>query len=265
MSLTASPTNKILSFTFACFSSPLKMTQHIQSMVIKIILTLPMIILSQQTLAEDYHFVGVEGSSIQNIGKFVFQKLCLEQQLNCDVEMLPAPRAERSMVASQAVGEVMRVWSYGEEHPTFIRVPTSYYSVKTAVYVRTGSDINVQTSADLKGLTIGVLEGVKHSQNLAIEAKSVIKASTPQQLVNLLTRKRVDAIVSSYVDGKATITAMRADNFVELSAVTDTHPLYIYIHHSHAELAPIIDNTINKLMASGEMNNIILEAESNSF
>ncbi|WP_194945073.1 substrate-binding periplasmic protein [Shewanella sp. TC10] len=231
----------------------------------KIILTLPMIFLSQQIAAEEYHFVGVEGSSIQNIGKLVFQQLCAEQQLNCDVEMLPAPRAERSMLASKAVGEVMRVWSYGEEHPNFIRVPTSYYSVKTAVYVRKGSGINVQTAADLKGLTIGVLEGVKHSQNVSHEAKSVIKASTPQQLVNLLTRERVDAIVSSYVDGKATIAAMNADKLVELSTITDTHPLYIYIHPDHAQLAPIIDNTINKLMASGEMSSIILEAESHSF
>ncbi len=88
-------TYKVLKSTFAILSSILNLAQATKSIVSKIILALPMIILSQQTVAEGYHFVGVEGSSIQNIGKLVFQQLCIEQQLNCDVEMLPAPRAER--------------------------------------------------------------------------------------------------------------------------------------------------------------------------
>ncbi|GAA0784076.1 MULTISPECIES: substrate-binding periplasmic protein [Pseudomonadati] len=220
-----------------------------------------------QVFSDDYstHFVGVADSSIQNIGRVILEEICFTQKLQCDIEMLPAPRAERSMREGQVNGEIMRVWRYGEDNPDFIRVPTSYYAVKTAFFTRKDSLLKLADTADITELNVGVLTGVKHTQNLGLDPKKVFYSSTTEKMMELLIKKRVDVVIASYIDGMATIKKMNADNLMVQKASIKSQPVYVYIHPNSKELAPIIDNTIKMLTKTGKLRVMIADAEQNGF
>ncbi|UJF20429.1 substrate-binding periplasmic protein [Shewanella sp. OMA3-2] len=209
------------------------------------------------------HFVGVADSSVQNIGRVVLEKICVTQKLHCDVEMLPAPRAERSMREGSVNGEIMRVWRYGEDNPEFIRVPTSYYEIKTAFFTRKDTQYKIASVADIMDLNVGVLTGVKHTQNLGLDPKKVFYSTTTEKMMNLLDKKRVDVVIASYMDGTATINKMHAENLIVQSTTIKTQPVYMYIHPNKKELVPIIDNAINNLIKSGKLQAIITDVENN--
>ncbi|WP_434938165.1 substrate-binding periplasmic protein [Shewanella sp. HL-SH8] len=209
------------------------------------------------------HFVGVADSSIQNIGRVVLDQICFIQQLHCNIEMLPAPRAERNMREGLVNGEIMRVWRYGEDNPDFIRVPTAYYEIKTAFFTRKDTQYKIASVADIIDLNVGVLTGVKHTQNLGLDPKKVFYSTTTEKMMDLLDKKRVDVVIASYMDGMATINKMHANNLIVQSATIKTQPVYVYIHPNKKELVPIIDNGIKNLVKSGKLHLIIADAEKN--
>ncbi|QIR14904.1 substrate-binding periplasmic protein [Shewanella aestuarii] len=210
---------------------------------------------------KQYHFVSVENSSVQTIGKIVFQQICYKTQLNCYVDMLPAPRAERRMLDAATSGEVMRVWSYGVDNPQFLRVPTPYYHIQTAMIVRGDSGYNITRVEELAPLTIGALQGVKHSQQFALMGAELIYASTTEQLLRLLTKGRIDVAITTYTDGLAVMMRMQADHLAMLPTILSQHPTYVYIHPNYAHLVPIFDDAIKALIDSGEINTMTAQAE----
>ncbi|MCW3174101.1 substrate-binding periplasmic protein [Shewanella subflava] len=216
-----------------------------------------------QALSDDRatHFVGVADSSIQNIGKIIIQEICFTQKLQCDIEMLPAPRAERSMRDGQVNGEIMRVWRYGEDNPDFIRVPTSYYEIKTAFFTRKNTPLNISSVADITELNVGVLTGVKHTQNLGLNPQKVFYSATTEKMMDLLNKKRVDVVIASYMDGMATINKRYEAGLMVQPATIKTQPVYVYIHPNRQELVPIIDNAIKSLAKTGKLSAMIAEAE----
>lgn len=221
------------------------------------------LVVSPQAFSDDNntHFVGVADSSIQNIGRIILEEICFTQKLQCDIEMLPAPRAERSMRDGQVSGEIMRVWRYGEDNPDFIRVPTSYYEIKTAFFTRKDTQFSITSVADIAELNVGVLTGVKHTQNLGLNPKKVFYSATTEKMMDLLNKKRVDVVIASYMDGMATINKRYADTLTVQSATIKTQPVYVYIHPNSKDLAPIIDNAIKTLVKTGKLSTMIADAE----
>lgn len=251
----------VLVTLFLAFQAPCYYQKKLKSLLCVFLLGF-----TPQAFSDDdaTYFVGVADSSIQNIGRVVIDEICFTHKLHCNIEMLPAPRAERSMRKGLVNGEIMRVWRYGEDNPEFIRVPTSYYEIKTAFFTRKDSQYKITSVADIVDLNVGVLTGVKHTQNLGLDPKKVFYSTTTEKMMNLLSKNRVDVVIASYMDGMATINRMHVENLIVQSATIKTQPAYVYIHPNSKKLVPIIDNAIKDLITSGKLQTIITTAEHNA-
>ena len=216
-------------------------------------------------VAEVYPFAGIKGLAEQEVGELIFKKICKNQRLECHIDMLPANRAERYVNASSSAGEIMRIWEYGYDNPDLIRVPTPYYNLQTALFVRNDNRLNIYSLQDISDVNVGVIRGVKYTNIIDTNHNKLIEGRSTEQLMNLLTKGRIDVAVTSRFDGISTIQSMNIDNVMILPVELQTHPLYVYIHPQYAFLVPLIDDAINRIADSGELTKISSVAEQQVF
>ncbi|QBF82798.1 hypothetical protein EXU30_08915 [Shewanella maritima] len=114
---------------------------------------------SPALFANTLHFKGIEDLSEQEIGYVVFKQLCQEMGLKVDIELLPANRAERAVSAGLAAGEIMRIYSYGENNDQVVRVPTPYYALKTTAFALANNDEARDLLYKLEQANVGIVRG----------------------------------------------------------------------------------------------------------
>ncbi|WP_153915532.1 substrate-binding periplasmic protein [Shewanella sp. TC10] len=212
-----------------------------------------------------YSFVGVAGLAEQEVGASLFATLCAKYQLDCDIEMLPASRAEHNVCEAKSVGEIMRSWEYGLDNPDLLRVPTPYYYLQTALIVRSDNLLNIYSLRDIKDVNVGVIRGVKHSEHIETNSNKLLKVGSTEQLMNLLVKGRIDVAVTSRLDGASTLRKMNIENVMILPVELETHPLYFYLNSEYAHLLPILDRAIKESINSGLVDKWSAIAESSMF
>lgn len=67
----------------------------------------------------------------QDIGRVVLPKLYKELGIEIDIEPMAGDRAQAEATSANKDGEIMRIWTYGENNPKTKRVPTPYYYLET--------------------------------------------------------------------------------------------------------------------------------------
>ncbi|KPZ69100.1 MULTISPECIES: ABC transporter substrate-binding protein [unclassified Shewanella] len=204
-------------------------------------------------MAKPYSFVGIQGLAEQEVGARLFDGFCKKYQLNCEIEMLPASRAELNVCEAKSAGEIMRIWEYGIDNPDLIRVPTPYYHLKTALLVRSDNRLNIYSLKDIVDVNVGVIRGVKHTEQIDVNPDKLLKVASTEQLMQLLVKGRIDVAVTSRLDGASTLNKMNIDNVMILPVELQTYPLYVYLNSEYAHLAPILDSAINDSINAGLM------------
>ena len=227
----------------------------------KYLLCVVLMFSSAKVQAEPYPFVGIKGLAEQEVGQAIFTEICNSHRLKCKIDMLPANRAERSVGLSKSAGEIMRIWEYGIENPDLIRVPTPYYFLQTALLVRDDNRLNIYSLKDIVDVNVGVIRGVKHTQLINANENKLLQVSSTEQLMRLLIKGRIDVAVTSRLDGLSTINKLGTDNIMVLPVELQTHPLYVYVNPEYAHLVPVLDDAINLITHSGELESARLVAE----
>ena len=67
----------------------------------------------------------------QEVGRLVLPQIYKNIGIDISIEPLPAQRAQYAARTGSKDGEIMRIWTYGDENLTTIRVPTAYYFLET--------------------------------------------------------------------------------------------------------------------------------------
>ena len=86
--------------------------------------------------------------------------------INVDIRAFPPARATTENVSARVAGEIERIYSYGVKYPTLVRVTPSYYSQTSVVYAQKSRQLNISSKEDLKKYRVGVVRGVKHTDDL---------------------------------------------------------------------------------------------------
>jgi hypothetical protein len=107
------------------------------------------VFLSLFSQAEEYDLVSIEGLYEQQVGQLILPVIYKKLGLDITITAMPGKRAMLEAVSGRKDGEIMRIWSYGIEHPETLRVPTPYYQLETVAFYKEGADVDVTSTKDL--------------------------------------------------------------------------------------------------------------------
>jgi len=211
--------------------------------------------------AETYNFASINFLVEQQIGTIVLPQIYKELGINITIKQLPGDRAQFEAVSGMSDGEIMRIYTYGNENPTVHRVPTSYYYLETMAFTKKGSGITISKKADLAKYSIAKVRGVKHTNNITIGLTNVSNVSSTEAMMRLLNDNLVDVVLTNTLDGLLTIKRLELDNIIASTKPLARLDLFHYIHEDHKTLIPKVDKEIKKMKASGELSEIIEKAK----
>jgi polar amino acid transport system substrate-binding protein len=211
--------------------------------------------------ASEYHFVSINNLIEQEIGRLVIPQIYRKLGIDITITPLPAKRAQLEATSGKSDGEIMRIYNYGEENSTTIRVPTPYYSLETMAFIKKNAGIEITKKEDLGKYKIVKVRGVKHTNNITQGLVNVSDVDSTEQMMWLVEKGMVDVALTNTIDGLMALRILNIDDIVPLDAPLATLDLFHYIHESHKDLVPLVDNKIKEMLASGELSLIIKAAE----
>ena len=184
-------------------------------------------------------------------------------RLGIDLTVTPLP-GQRALVESSSGrkdGEVLRIGGISEKYPELIRIDTPIVSLRSGVYVRKGSDIEIGAPEDLAPYRVAILRGVVHAERNARFAASVEVVNGIDQLLKLLESDRVDAVIHTVFTTSQSIQANRRyARKITGPTIMEEIPMYHYLHKDHMKLAVQVAEMLSEMDAAGEVQSLF-EAE----
>lgn len=220
------------------------------------------LLLSSSCFAEVYHFNSIQNLAEQQIGAIILPEIYHKLGLEIVIHPLPGKRAQMEVINGKADGEIMRIWIYGQETPSVIRVPTPYYHLETTAFVLKNSGNTVSCIDDLKRYTLAKVSGVKHTSNITEGMQNVYDLGSTEQMMKFLHSGRADVALTNTINGILELRRLKITDIVPSGSPLETLDLFHYIHKDHKELIPRIDAVIKEMIESGELQDLILKAES---
>jgi len=217
---------------------------------------------TNQSIAEEYHFVSIENLIEQEVGRLIIPEIYKKIDIKVKITPLPGMRAQFMATSGKRDGEIMRIWTYGQENQTTIRVPTPYYYLETMGFIHKDSGIVINSKEDLAKYKLVKVRGVKHTNNISNGMPNVYNLNNTEAMMKFLAAGRCDIALTNTVDGMLAIKKNGLTNIVPIHKPLAFLNLYHYIHEDHKDLVPKVDAVIKKMKASGELDKIIKNAES---
>lgn len=221
----------------------------------------PQTFFTTSTKAPEYHFTSIEKLVEQQIGEQILPQIYQSIGINIQITSMPADKAEAIANRGLADGEIMRIWTYGEENPKSIRVPTPYYYLETMPFVLKDSGIVIRSKADLSQYRIAKVRGVKHTNNITEGLPFVFESHSTENIFKLLRAGKVDVAITNTLDGLIVINNMAVNDIIPMDSPLKTLPLYHYIYQSKAAVVSQVDNAIKQLQKTGQLDIMIKQAE----
>ncbi|WP_286232682.1 substrate-binding periplasmic protein [Thalassotalea sediminis] len=208
-----------------------------------------------------YKFASIENLIEQELGRLILPVIYRNLGIDIIVTPLPAERAQYLANAGIKDGEIMRIWSYGEENPNVIRVPTPYYYLETMPFILRNSKVSINQVEDLINYRIAKVRGVKHTNNITKGLHKVSNTNSTKNMFMLLNNGVVDIAITNTIDGVLNAEKMGYKDIIPLDEPLAVKPLYHYIHKRHKGLVELVDNEIKRLQENGELKRLIEQAE----
>ncbi|QYJ88044.1 transporter substrate-binding domain-containing protein [Shewanella mesophila] len=212
-------------------------------------------------LQPSYRFASIEYLLEQEVAREVIPQIYQGLGLNVEVLPLPGNRAQHAAVSGQLDGEVLRIWRYGDDNPTMLRVPTPYYYLETMAFVRADSGIVIREPKDLQPYRVVRVRGVKHTNNITAGLPRVRDVDSTKMMFELLRNHHADVALTNHLDGQIMMKRYHFENIMAMPTHLGHRVLYHYLHPKHARLLPVIDAEFKRLEDASELATIIKAAE----
>lgn len=181
--------------------------------------------------------------------KAVYQRVGVELVL---VD-LPAKRALIESSQGRVDGEIQRILAVKDEYPTLlpVRVPVNY--IEPAAFVKR-RQFRVDGWESLRPHAIGIVRGVGSSERGTRGMPRVEAAGTMDQLMLMLAAERIDVAVNDLFSGVLVNRRLGLDGALRpLSPPLERILLYHFLHESHRDLIPRLEETMRQMEATGEL------------
>lgn len=216
---------------------------------------------AQISFGQTLHFVSIEHLVEQEIGAIVLRHIYQKLGITIIITPLPGLRAEHQATRGKVDGEVMRIYTYANENPNLIRIPTPYFQLETMVFTKKTRGIDINSKAELSDYSIAKIRGVKHTNNITVGLQNVTDVESTNALIKLVNDGLVDVALTNTIDGLLAIHHLKLETVV----VPSSHALakldlYHYLHQDHKDLVQKVDQVIREMKASGEMDKVTQHA-----
>lgn len=215
----------------------------------------------ENVLANKYKFASIENLIEQEIGRIVLPQIYQNISIDIVITPLPGERAQFEANVGKKDGEIMRIWTYGDENSTSIRVPTPYYYLETMAFIMKGSTVIIRQKGDLAKYRLAKIRGVKHTDNITAGFSDVYEMNSTENMFRMLRKGQVDVVLTNTLDGNLVLKKLGFNNIVSIKKPLATLPLYHYIYEKNKVLVPLIDKEILRLSKNGELEKLISLAE----
>jgi|TARA_B110000196_G_scaffold289736_1_gene275511 ABC-type amino acid transport substrate-binding protein len=212
-------------------------------------------------IAEEYHFVSIKGLIEQDVGRIIIPEIYKNLGMTVTIQPVPGKRAQQLATSGKKDGEIMRIFTYGLENPTTIRVPTSYYNLETMAFIKKDSGIVIKSKEDLRKYKVVKVSGVKHTNNITKGMSNVTDIQSTESMMKFLDKGRADVALTNTVDGNLIIKKLGYTQIIPIDKPLAVLDLFTYIHQEHKDLVPKVDAMIKKMKANGEMKALVKKAE----
>ncbi len=247
---------------------PLNSTQHLRThikrpctrVITYFLLCLTPFLLAPMTSASDYEFASIENLIEQRVGAEVLRKIYKNLDIDITVTPMKAERAELEATAGLKDGEALRIFNYGNEHPSVIRVPTSYYQLNTMAFFKAGNSVSIKSISDLKRYRVAYIKGVKHTDAIIEQLGNKVRdVDNTTEMMRLINNGRIDIGIISRADGLNTIKELGLTTIDSIKQPLSTLNLYHYLHISNTDLVEPVNNMIVNMKDSGTLQKLIEE------
>lgn len=208
-----------------------------------------------------YEFASIQFLIEQEIGRIVLPQIYKNIGIEIDIIPFPGERAQLEANQGNKDGEIMRIWSYGDENDQSVRVPTPYYYLETVAFSLTKNKISVESSEDLKKYKLAKIRGVKHTNNITKGLTNVYVMNSTENMFKMLLSGKVDIVLTNSLDGEVVLKRLGLEHKVTGAKPLATLPLYHYINQKNRNLVPLINAEILRIRNNGVLDNMISQAE----
>ncbi|BAJ01290.1 substrate-binding periplasmic protein [Shewanella violacea] len=218
-------------------------------------------IIANFSAATELHFVSIEKLVEQEVGRVIIPEIYNKLGIKITIAPMPGKRAQQMANSGAIDGEIMRIYSYGDETLNTIRIPTPYYYLETMAFIRQGSNVVIHSSEDLKKYRLAKVRGVKHTNKITLNMINVHDVDSTEQMMQFLNSGHVDVALTNTLDGVKIIEKLGLSNIRPIDKPLAVLDLYHYIHKKHEHLVPKVNVIIIQMKLNGEMRNLIKDAE----
>lgn len=212
--------------------------------------------------AQEYRFVSIEHLIEQEVSNIIIKEVYKDLGIDVSITPYPAIRAEKKAVSGEMDGEICRIYSFGNNKPSLIRVPTSYYYVESMGFVNKDSGIVVNSRIDLKNYSVGVIRGVKISQEMTEGVSEVHEVKNTESLIKMLNSGRIDIALTNTIDGNIMIQKLGLEDAITtIQTPLVTMDLFHYIHENNLDIVYKVNEKILEMKNNGELEVLIKSAE----
>jgi hypothetical protein len=208
-----------------------------------------------------YHFASIEFLIEQEVGRIVLEQIYNNIGINITISPLPAKRAQYLANTGIKDGEIMRIWTYGDENLNSIRVPTPYYYLETMPFVLKKSRIVIKQKQDLAEYRLAKIRGVKHTNNITQGFSNIYEMSSTEVMFKQLLSGNVDVVLTNTIDGNLVLKRLGLSDIKMMQSPLVRLPLYHYVNQKNQHLVPLIDQEIQRMKSNGGLVDLIALAE----
>jgi polar amino acid transport system substrate-binding protein len=212
-------------------------------------------------IAEQLRYASIAGLVEQEVGRLVIPQVYKKLDMEVIIVPMPAQQAQKNARSGKYDGEIMRIWTYGEESTDVVRVPTPYYQLETMAFYKPHQGIEISSKEDLVNYRLLKILGVKHTENITSGFNNVVDIESTDKMMQLLEYGRADVALTNTIDGIVALKKLKIENIVHLDKPLAVLNLYHYIHRSHKELVPLVDKMLRAMQSSGELKILVEQAE----
>lgn len=161
--------------------------------------------------------------------------------------------AERGLIDANAGiddGDLSRIAGLDKTYPNLVRVPEKIFDLEFVALTRKARAHHVNWRS-LEPLSVGYIKGWKIFEQSLTPKTAAITTDTPEQLMEMLGRGRVDVALYSRWMGLAMAHQMRIGDVHVIEPPLATREMFVYLHRRHAALAPKIAEALRALKREG--------------
>ena len=147
-------------------------------------------------------------------------------------------------------GELARIGGMEKMYPNLIPVPGKIVDAHFVAFTRNAELKNI-TWDRLTSLSVGHLRGWKIFERNIQPGTQVTVVDTPEQLLSILDKNRIDVALYERSAGLALVKKMGIQDLHVVDPAFFDLPLFIYLNKKHADKVPRIASALHDLKAEG--------------